>query len=104
VLVVPDLGVRDRLLRLFRRKRRWYLDVFGASDEARTESQRRVLGELARYAGLGRSHFARMGKPDALALARLEGRREIVLMVMEALHMSEERLARLAHEEGERDD
>ena len=92
-------GARARLLRMFRGKRHRYMEVFGASDESRSPAQRRVLAELARYAGFGRSHFMRIGKPDALALARLEGRREMVLLIMEALHMSEDKLARLASEE-----
>lgn len=91
--------LRERLVRRFRGKRFRYMEVFGAAEETRTAAQRQVLAELARYAGIGRSHFLRMGAADPLQLARLEGRREMVLLIQEALHMSEERLARLASEE-----
>jgi hypothetical protein len=90
-------GMRARLVRMFRAKRLRYMEVFGASDLSRSPAQRRVLADLARYAGIGRSHFLRMGKPDALQLARLEGRREMVLLIQEALHLSEDKLAALAN-------
>lgn len=85
---------------LKRRMHTAYAKVFLDRDGNMTEAARIVIDDLGRFAGLG---MAGTKLSDA-ELRALEGRRAVVLRLIDSLHMDETKLARMARQFRETND
>jgi hypothetical protein len=97
-LTRADVIRRIRAMQFWRRDQRaYYREVFGAPDAEPTRAQAAVIQDLRKfcYADARTAQHARDGSIDPLAMALLEGRREVILRILRYLNLSDRALERI---------